>query len=183
MFYDHIQIQAGLDRALVVSASTKAGSQSSLAAQLGVSPAAISQWASGTAPLPEARARELRRLGGRARFDAVLLASDQAWNPASTKRLIYGPGVVAYERHADGGIDAKHTWSWPSSSASLPTPDEPHMTELEARRRMGSALGLGENVSPARLRDLSERDQLMLVFIEERRPVLAARVSQLGLLG
>jgi hypothetical protein len=35
-----------------------------------------------------------------------LAKGDTAWNPASTKRVIYGPCTVQYERGPSGGIDA-----------------------------------------------------------------------------
>lgn len=29
-----------------------------------------------------------------------------AWNPASTKRMIYGPAAIKYVLHPDGGVNA-----------------------------------------------------------------------------
>lgn len=31
---------------------------------------------------------------------------DSAWNPASTKRDVYGPATVRYLEHVDGGFEA-----------------------------------------------------------------------------
>lgn len=37
---------------------------------------------------------------------ATLAEGDSAWNPASTKHVLYGPSVVTYDRAPDGGIVA-----------------------------------------------------------------------------
>jgi hypothetical protein len=42
-----------------------------------------------------------------------LRAHDSAWDPASTKRKLYGPGIVAYTLHTDGSVEA--------SLAKIPT--------------------------------------------------------------
>lgn len=39
-----------------------------------------------------------------ARLD--LASGDSAWNPASTKHVVCGPGHLIYHRYTDGGIDA-----------------------------------------------------------------------------
>lgn len=39
-------------------------------------------------------------------FTAYLAEGEAAWNPASTKRLLYGPAVVTYTHHVDGGWHA-----------------------------------------------------------------------------
>lgn len=43
------------------------------------------------------------------RVTVTLTGEDSAWNPASTKRVIYGPAKVTYTQHADGGVDAEVT--------------------------------------------------------------------------
>ena len=40
------------------------------------------------------------------RATVLLLRGDTAWNPASTKGVIYGPATVTYERGPDGGVTA-----------------------------------------------------------------------------
>lgn len=40
------------------------------------------------------------------RVTVYLSEGDTAWNPASTKHLIYGPTTVLYERHQDGAVVA-----------------------------------------------------------------------------
>jgi hypothetical protein len=40
------------------------------------------------------------------RASVTLDEGDSAWQPGSTKRVIYGPGVVMYQQAPDGGIDA-----------------------------------------------------------------------------
>jgi hypothetical protein len=40
------------------------------------------------------------------RATVTLGKADTAWNPASTKHVIYGPASVTYERAPDGGITA-----------------------------------------------------------------------------
>lgn len=44
--------------------------------------------------------------GGWERAVLVLGKGDTAWNPASTKHVIYGPARVTYVRAPDGGVDA-----------------------------------------------------------------------------
>lgn len=40
------------------------------------------------------------------RATVVLQKDETAWNPVSTKHLIYGPATVTYERGPDGGVSA-----------------------------------------------------------------------------
>jgi hypothetical protein len=51
------------------------------------------------------RALELLREHDSIRVELADLAA--AWNPASTKSKLYGPGVIEYVLHADGGIAAR----------------------------------------------------------------------------
>jgi hypothetical protein len=44
---------------------------------------------------------------GQAKVTFRLGETDTAWNPASTKKFIHGPGAVTYTRHRDGGIDTE----------------------------------------------------------------------------
>ena len=44
---------------------------------------------------------------GAQQFRIRLHPGDTAWNPASPERPVYGPGVMTYTRHADGGIDGE----------------------------------------------------------------------------
>ena len=58
----------------------------------------------------EARQRAIPRKTPRPVVGMVALdleAGDSAWNPASTKRDIDGPGRVIYRRYPDGGIDVE----------------------------------------------------------------------------
>jgi hypothetical protein len=50
------------------------------------------------------RTMELLREHGTIEVELNDLA--RAWNPASTKRSIYGPAVVEYTLHPDGGVTA-----------------------------------------------------------------------------
>jgi hypothetical protein len=43
---------------------------------------------------------------GWARATVTLWRNDTAWNPASTKRDIYGPARIEYTQGPDGGVDA-----------------------------------------------------------------------------
>ena len=43
---------------------------------------------------------------GWSRASVTLDESDTAWQPGSTKRVIYGPAVVTYEIAPDGGASA-----------------------------------------------------------------------------
>jgi hypothetical protein len=43
---------------------------------------------------------------GTAKVTIYLTKGDSAWNPASTKNLIYGPAEVMYEEMPDGAINA-----------------------------------------------------------------------------
>ena len=36
-----------------------------------------------------------------------LTQGQAAWNPASTTSLIYGPALLVYTFHADGGVDVR----------------------------------------------------------------------------
>lgn len=47
--------------------------------------------------------------GGWERADLTLGRGDSAWDPSSTKRVIYGPARVRYVRAPDGGVDATVT--------------------------------------------------------------------------
>lgn len=38
-----------------------------------------------------------------------LLKGETAWNPASTKHVIYGPATVRYVQYVDGGVTATVT--------------------------------------------------------------------------
>jgi hypothetical protein len=40
------------------------------------------------------------------RAQVVLMPLDTAWNPASTRTVLHGPGVVTYTRYPDGGVTA-----------------------------------------------------------------------------
>jgi hypothetical protein len=40
------------------------------------------------------------------RTTVKLTENDTAWNPASTKHVIYGPAEVTYERGPGGGVSA-----------------------------------------------------------------------------
>lgn len=50
------------------------------------------------------RAMELLREHGALRVEVADLAA--AWNPTSTKRMLYGPLTIEYVLHPDGGVDA-----------------------------------------------------------------------------
>lgn len=50
------------------------------------------------------RAMELLREHGRLRVEVADLA--KAWNPASTKRSLYGPLWIEYVLHPEGGVEA-----------------------------------------------------------------------------
>jgi hypothetical protein len=43
---------------------------------------------------------------GWSRASVTLDARDTASDPGSTKRVIYGPGIVTYDRAPDGGVGA-----------------------------------------------------------------------------
>ena len=54
--------------------------------------------------LTDYRAMELLKEHGEIAVNLDDLAA--AWNPASTKRMIYGPAVIEYVLHTDGGVTA-----------------------------------------------------------------------------
>lgn len=39
-------------------------------------------------------------------FSYSLKKGDTAWNPSSTKKLVYGPCKITYRRYGDGGYTA-----------------------------------------------------------------------------
>lgn len=49
----------------------------------------------------------MERPNGWARASVDLAIDETAWNPASTKGVIYGPALVTYERAPDGGINCR----------------------------------------------------------------------------
>lgn len=53
------------------------------------------------------RAMELLAEHGSIRVELADLAA--AWNPASTKRKLYGPAVIEYVQYPDGGVSAAIT--------------------------------------------------------------------------
>lgn len=48
------------------------------------------------------------------RASITLQEGESAWQPGSTKRVIWGPCIVNYQSAPDGGVDA-HTEEIPSS--------------------------------------------------------------------
>jgi len=50
------------------------------------------------------RAMELLREHGE--FEAEIADMAAAWNPASTKRMLYGPMKLVYVLHPEGGVTA-----------------------------------------------------------------------------
>jgi len=45
-------------------------------------------------------------LGKRGKCTVNLQEGERAWNPTSTKRMLYGPALVDYVLHPDGGVTA-----------------------------------------------------------------------------
>lgn len=45
--------------------------------------------------------------GGHSYAEVILSRGQSIENPASTRRRIYGPAKIRFDRHADGGIDAR----------------------------------------------------------------------------